>query len=275
MIKDRNSKERNRTRLDRTRLLTFNNVDATEKISALLCRERDYHSSTMHCLSLSRLEKSPIPKTRWRPKIIEWFYNIVDHFELNRDIVAIALDLLDRFHIFSNEKKNYGESYQLAAMTTLYIAIKINYTSTPVQNKAFALNDYAKLSRGQFLAQDILSMELHLLKHLRWKVNPVIPTDYLIELLSLLNNQPPKDDTSKICTSSHHMQYVLTILYEVARYLIEVTITSPDLHFYLNSFQVQSPRILCLGVVRQTLDWVSNHHISLCVKNDFTTKALS
>jgi hypothetical protein len=42
----------------------------------------------------------------WREKITHWSYNVVDHFELSREVVAISLNLFDRFLATRGNKCN-------------------------------------------------------------------------------------------------------------------------------------------------------------------------
>lgn len=264
-------------------LLSFLESADEEQFHTLLRRELEYYSTTSKSSSLAPIMKPNPQAAKWRPKIIEWFYKIVDYFEYNRDAVAIALDLLDRFHILSSEEVN-GEKYQLIAMTSLYVAIKMNPSAVPNSSgagkrRSFSICDFAKLSRGQFTAEDLVSMELDLLKTLNWKVNPVIPTDYLVDLLSLLSYDGEIQARHKYLIREVDLQRTVTIVYEVARYLIEISITSPKVHFYLNKNSndetMKSPSLLCLGAIAQTLDWISCHHLPIHLKRKFIARSCS
>ncbi len=257
-------------------LVVLNEVDE-DQIRTLLYRQNDYYSSTCSKSSLKSSLKSNIsrPEIKWRPRIIEWFYRIVDYFEYNRDVVAISLDLLDRFHILSSEEVD-GEKYQLFAMASLYVAIKMNSAASNGKvhtQRSFSLKDFAKLSRGQFAAQDLAAMELKLFKTLNWKLNPIIPTDYLVILLGLFNCYEC-NSFNKHSIKRGDLQYVLAILYEVARYLIEISFTSSSMHFYFDHVRVhRSPSLVCLGALCQTLDWISYHYMPHSLKNYFITRS--
>jgi lipoyl(octanoyl) transferase len=50
---------------------------------------------------------------------------VIDHFDFSREVVSVSIHYLDRFlAAFPVNKK----TFQLAAMTTLYLAIKVNTT---------------------------------------------------------------------------------------------------------------------------------------------------
>ena len=86
----------------------------------------------------------------WRDKICEWSYQVVDHFDYNRQVVAIALNFLDRY---LSKKAVNRKIFQLAAMTSLFTAIKLN------EQRALSLNAFLNLSRGYFEAEHVLKME--------------------------------------------------------------------------------------------------------------------
>lgn len=105
----------------------------------------------------------------WREKISHWSYNVVDHFNLSREVVGISLKLFDRFFATRGNKCN-GNLALLTSLTTLHIAIKLH------ESKKIKLSTLANLSRGQFGPSHIEEMEWVVLAALGWRVNP--PTEY-------------------------------------------------------------------------------------------------
>jgi len=91
----------------------------------------------------------------WRELICEWSFQVVDHFDFHRETVAISLSYLDRF--VASRPVN-RRTFQLAAMTTLYLAIKL---FEPGQLK---VTDLVKLSQGCFVADHIVMMEESILR---------------------------------------------------------------------------------------------------------------
>ena len=250
-------------------LLKLNAPDH-DQLNALLQREDDYLNLTS-CVPKDELYSSCQGKAKWRPKIFEWFYKIIDHFGFDRDIVAVGMDLLDRFQVLCAEEID-GEMYQRAAMTCLLISIKISggadSTSGPIsERQTLDLHEYASLSRGQFSVQDLIEMELHVFETLQWRVNPVIPTNFLCHILSLV----PSDPTC-------NLQFVLTVIYEVARYLIEVCIISSDISFYFNfdtdpaaKYKVR-PSTICHSAVLISMELVSEQIINQEMRKVFSSR---
>jgi Cyclin, N-terminal domain/Cyclin, C-terminal domain len=114
----------------------------------------------------------------WRQRIVEWMYGVVDHCNLRRDSVAVAAYYLDLSLI--NGLVVSRREFQLAAMTALQLAIKL-YDSTLVK-----LDSMVKLGRGLFNEQDVIDMEIKMLRALNWNVHPPTPVCFLRQFLRLL-----------------------------------------------------------------------------------------
>jgi len=66
-----------------------------------------------------------------RIKIVDWCYSLVDHCQFNRETVAIAMELTDRYLSQASSSSTCRalkdrNHFQLVAMSALYIAIKTN-----------------------------------------------------------------------------------------------------------------------------------------------------
>ena len=92
----------------------------------------------------------------WREKICEWSYQVVDHYDFNREVVSISLSYLDRF--LSTRRVN-KKIFQLAAMTTLYLAIKIH------ERGKLKMSSLIELSRGYFMVEHVSAMEEEILRY--------------------------------------------------------------------------------------------------------------
>ena len=128
----------------------------------------------------------------WREKICEWCYQVVDHFDFNREIVSVAMSYLDRY--LSTRSVN-RRIFQLAAMTALFLAIKLY---EPGKIRMSSLID---LSRGYFLEDHIVTMEDSMLQTLGWHVHPPTPYSFAREMIYLLPGQiSPRDrhDTNEL-----------------------------------------------------------------------------
>jgi len=127
-----------------------------------------------------------------RQRICSWMYQLLDTCNINREIVYFSMNLLDRFlsNIISNcnrlecDVDNYigGSQYELASLTALYIAMKLNGS----QSQPVRISRFEMLSRRKFTAGDICEMEMKMLTVLSWHVFPPSPAEYVENFISVL-----------------------------------------------------------------------------------------
>lgn len=141
--------------------------------------------------------------TVWREKICEWCFQVVDHVNIDRDVVSIGLSYFDRY--LSNHTSIPETLFQLVAMTSLYLAVKINST------RKISVSSMSSLSKGQFRVDQILKMEAHIIKTLNWHLNPPTASAYL-------NIVIPMIDASAIDAQASYE------ILELSRYLVELSV---------------------------------------------------
>lgn len=89
------------------------------------------------------LASTPVLSASWREKICHWSFNVVDHFDFSREVVAVSMSLFDRY-LAARGNRCSGSMALLASLTTLHIAIKVH------EMRKVRLTTLANLSRGQF-----------------------------------------------------------------------------------------------------------------------------
>ena len=141
--------------------------------------------------------------------------------------MSITLFYFDRYCAFHT---NLDEAlYQLVAMTSLYLAVKIHsprkisvasmVSYTPLQHRAIhtmvlifiVLHDQVTLSRGHFRMDQVLKMEACIIKTLSWHLNPPTAT------LCLNTLEPLIDGLSDHADLTFNLK-------EHARYLVELSV---------------------------------------------------
>jgi hypothetical protein len=150
------------------------------------------------------IDESQLTNITWRENICQWSYNVVDHFDLPRELAAISLNLFDRF-LATRGNRCSGNMALLASLTTLHIAIKIH------AEKRVKISTFANLSRGQFGAHHIEEMEWQVLSALGWKLHPPTLFAFISYFLLLLPNEAP-----------HHT--VRKELFELSIYMAELSV---------------------------------------------------
>jgi Cyclin, N-terminal domain len=91
----------------------------------------------------------------WREKICEWSYQVIDHFDFSREVVSISIHLLDRYLATRTVNKKV---FQLVAMTTLFLSIKLN------EPGRLTMASMIELSRGCFQVDQMVAMEMSILR---------------------------------------------------------------------------------------------------------------
>ena len=129
-----------------------------------------------------------------RSKMCVWCLQLTDICKLSRHAVSRSMNYLDRYiaaSMIANNDYNASSAqshhlldkrqYQLAAMTCLYISIKLH---EPLAMDASLL---AEISAGCYTTSEILAMESHILNVLEWKVNGPTVQEYIVYMLGLCN----------------------------------------------------------------------------------------
>lgn len=181
------------------------------------------------------------PLEEWRRKICSWSFRVIDHFRLDRDIVAHGLNLLDRFLVSFSPLTDHqpsvgscpcpackraidGETFQLAAMTCIYLAIKLHVDNGTEEDfsrrKYFKMETFVDLSRGLFNVCDLCCMEQSILHCLEWKISTPTPMTFVNYFLTIV---PDRESVS--ISSKRRYDLVLHVLRELARYLTELAVS--------------------------------------------------
>ena len=206
---------------------------------------------------------------RCRRRTCEWMYDICDYFQLNREVVGVALFYVDRYFTITFEGAS-GQvpvtrgKFQLVALTGLYIAVKLhgegrqkNFAcsqslgspgqpdnSQPWNRLKLSLAICASISRNQFTTREIEDCERNMLDTLDWHVNPIVSSGTIID--SLLIYLP---STMSARTIEGGMDESLaSFVYDCAKYLAELSVSVPALSL------VYKPSVVAYASILHALD---------------------
>jgi len=227
----------------------------------------------------------------WREKICEWAYQVVDHFDLHREVVSIAMSHLDRYLAAfpSPVDKNF---FQLLAMTCLYLSIKLNeYKHLLIPGSRSSMETILQLSRGFFTLDQMEKMEYDLLQRLQWHVHPPTPqlfTKHFLFFLSIEEHEV--HDLSQFMVELSVMDYffvsykpseiaIASVLNAIERLFPE---SDSRLHFAfhrtmvdINTPQVQACRERLSLIFSQANDQASFENMDQTPCNNRTTSPVS
>eukprot|EP00984_Skeletonema_dohrnii_P011995 scaffold4823_cov82-Skeletonema_dohrnii-CCMP3373.AAC.6 len=218
-----------------------------EELDCLLLKEQSaqYQISPTLLWNLNGKDKKCSPPLRWRHAICDWYYDFVDHFHFDREVVGVAANYFDRYTsvnaVSLDDNENALSTYHTVAVAALYVAIKLHATSCEVDDLQELRNQaLSKILYGTPQPKLILDMEMNMLQALEWAVNP--PT--LHQFAFMFHKFHP---SRAICT-----EYEFYI-YEATRYQVELVIFVPQL---LVEFK---PSIIAFAAMKNAEEKIAAH----------------
>lgn len=130
-----------------------------------------------------------------RTQLVDWCYKVIDLCKLERETVAMAMDMVDRFLSSNNSSNKTCEEnmaykvlrdriqFQLLVVTALYVAIKTN-EKTVFGSKLFSI-----ISCDLYSISDIEDMELILLSGLSWYISAPTSLQIANHILKLISER--------------------------------------------------------------------------------------
>ena len=143
----------------------------TDSLSVMMNQERTTYACNdyLDTTKTHQVCSNPAAKITVRDcqRVIDWCYEIIDQCHLNREIMAVAMNLADRFMCTrtkcSNEMLHHRGQYQRLVITALYVAVKMN---EPI---LFSSADFAAVTHETYTATELEEMEQTLLTTLEWR----------------------------------------------------------------------------------------------------------
>uniref|UniRef100_A0A670K6W1 Cyclin E2 n=1 Tax=Podarcis muralis TaxID=64176 RepID=A0A670K6W1_PODMU len=122
-----------------------------------------------HCKHFTSLHSNLQP--HMRSILLDWLLEVCEVYTLHRETFYLAQDFFDRFML---TQKNLNKTMlQLIGITTLFIASKLEEIYAP------KLQEFAYVTDGACSEDDIIRMELIILKALKWELCPVTIISWL------------------------------------------------------------------------------------------------
>jgi Cyclin, N-terminal domain len=228
----------------------------TDHLRVLLAQEESSYGPCLDYLSAIQTSNDSVDRVSeaWRRKLCEWCYEVVDHFGFDREVVSIALNYLDRVVAVRTESSQSAipkREFQLFAVTSLYTAIKIHGENDNVQGprRKLRIDAFVELSRGFFQVEVIEAMERELLSALNWRVNPPTMLRFVSNYLRLF----PSYESSSYKSS----QTIVSGIYDVARYLTELSVCVSSFGFSCKASVTAFSAILCAVEALQQTYYIS------------------
>jgi hypothetical protein len=180
-----------------------NMVSSQVRLERMLQGERRIRSCRDHVA----LANTAIPRFQnftWRERVTQWCYDVADHLNESREVVYVAMNMLDRYiAVTSAEAFSDKVAYELAAITSLFLAIRVSGSN------ALEVPDLLQMSRAGVQVKDIVSTGTAMLEALSWEHKLITPTDFIKAMLSTH-------------TSMEHSKAVSIL--ELSLYMVEISV---------------------------------------------------
>mmetsp|Transcript_22551 Transcript_22551/g.40643 ORF Transcript_22551/g.40643 Transcript_22551/m.40643 type:complete len:458 (+) Transcript_22551:134-1507(+) len=225
------------------------NTNGAYESSSSLSLSSSSSSSSHENKSLRERERFNEEHRQSRAKMCHWCYQLADICKLSRHAASRSMIYLDRFLATAlatgdnNTNNNNIErakqcfinprDYQLAAMTSLYISIKLH------EPLALDASLMAEISQGCYTTYEILQMERVILQSLQWNMNGPTCQEYVALYLGLLDPRSYGYDLG-----------AMKKLLDVCVFQCELAVGDYDLAMHF------TPSIVALGCVLNGFDWV-------------------
>lgn len=167
---------------------------------------------------------------RWRIRACNWYLDMVDYLEYNREVVSVAVNYLDRY--VATCEVNLRK-FHLAAVTAIYIAIKL---FEPNGVNMASLLDWGK----PFVAENIIDMERIMLHSLKWYVHPPIPFSFCRYFMMFVSGDIPRHIRHDI----NELARFLTELSVCEYWFVEKKPSSIALAALINAIELQGPSLV-------------------------------
>ncbi|KAM5314681.1 G1/S-specific cyclin-E2 isoform 4-T7 [Glossophaga mutica] len=191
----------------------------------------------------------PDLEPQMRSILLDWLLEVCEVYTLHRETFYLAQDFFDRFML--TQKDINKNMLQLIGITSLFIASKLEEIYAP------KLQEFAYVTDGACSEEDILRMELIILKALKWELCPVT----VISWLNLFLQVDALKDAPKVLLPQYSQEKFI----QIAQLLDLCILAIDSLEFH---YRILAAAALChftsIDVVKKAsgLEWDS---ISECV----------
>ena len=171
-----------------------------DTLSRLIQQEREINKLNDN-ICQGALHEQQCHNDVWREKVVQWCYGVVDHLSVDREIVFITMNILDRFIAveslspLSPSRPCYytdKKAYQLAVMTCFLMSMKLQ------GNTSFSVTDLIKMNRYSISLKEVGEIGKRIVKSLFWNQRIPTPARIVHALTQLLPKSVPRETKQSI-----------------------------------------------------------------------------
>ncbi|XP_068433632.1 G1/S-specific cyclin-E1 [Clinocottus analis] len=117
------------------------------------------------------LDKHPHLQPKTRAVLLDWLMEVSEVYKLHRESYHLSQDYFDRF--MATQRNVLKSTLQLIGITCLFIAAKVEEMYPP------KIHQFAYVTDKACTEDEILSMEIIIMKDLKWSLSPQTPISWL------------------------------------------------------------------------------------------------
>ncbi|KAF4090859.1 hypothetical protein AMELA_G00030420 [Ameiurus melas] len=117
------------------------------------------------------MERHPNLQPKMRAILLDWLIEVCEVYKLHRETFYLGQDYFDRF--MATQENVQKSTLQLIGISALFIAAKMEEIYPP------KVHQFAYVTDGACTEDEILSMEVIIMKELNWSLSPVTPVSWL------------------------------------------------------------------------------------------------
>ncbi|XP_061669612.1 G1/S-specific cyclin-E1 isoform X2 [Syngnathoides biaculeatus] len=131
----------------------------------MLAKDRTY------VRNVNMMDKHPHLQPKMRAILLDWLMEVSEVYKLHRETYHLAQDYFDRF--MATQTNVFKSMLQLIGISCLFIAAKFEEMYPP------KVHEFAYVTDQACTEDEILSMEIIIMKELKWSLSPQTPVSWL------------------------------------------------------------------------------------------------
>ncbi|XP_051918672.1 G1/S-specific cyclin-E1 [Hippocampus zosterae] len=121
--------------------------------------------------NVNMMAKHPHLQPKMRAVLLDWLMEVSEVYKLHRETYHLAQDYFDRF--MATQTNVFKSTLQLIGISCLFIAAKVEEMYPP------KVHQFAYVTDEACTEDEILSMEVIIMKELKWSLSPQTPVSWL------------------------------------------------------------------------------------------------
>ena len=182
------------------------------------------------------------PNLLWREKVCQWCYDVVDHLGKSRDVVFVAMNILDRYCAVRNLERDGSvteKEYEIFAMTALFLGFRVSGIDD------LNVTDLVSMSRLGVRIDEIVEVGSSMTALLSWDAPIFTPFQFVRALLRAVSD-------------SVDQEWIRTLT-DSASYLVEISVCDAF-------FSGRSSLVVALAALHSALRQGTASRESFCCK---------